>query len=392
MLLTSPAHTPVTIGERVVNVAEPEEGRALIEFRLLGQVEVWRDGNRVELGGPKQRAVLTALLVRAGRVVSLDQLIDDLWPVDPPARAAATVQVFVSNLRRALEPDRPRGTPASLLVTSTPGYVLRAEPGAIDAHEFVRLAEEGRLALDDDDPELAAELLARAGALWRGAALADVVDAPFAQAEAARLEELRLCCAEDRVDAELSLGRHTAVVAELEQRVSEYPLRERPRAQLMLALYRSGRQADALVTYQAGRRVLRDELGLEPGAPLKALQHAVLCHDADLAWEPPEPVIRETATGLTPGPGPTSALLAEEPGEEPGRVLVVDDSGINRRLLVTALTELGHEVRAAEHGRRALQMLREDDYDVVLLDLLMPVLDGYSTLAAIKSDPRLNHL
>jgi CheY-like chemotaxis protein len=117
-----------------------------------------------------------------------------------------------------------------------------------------------------------------------------------------------------------------------------------------------------------------------------------LCHDADLAWEPPEPVIRETATGLTPGPGPTSALLAEEPGEEPGRVLVVDDSGINRRLLVTALTELGHEVRAAEHGRRALQMLREDDYDVVLLDLLMPVLDGYSTLAAIKSDPRLNHL
>jgi DNA-binding response OmpR family regulator len=385
----------------VVNVAEPEEGRALIEFRLLGQVEVWRDGNRVEMGGPKQRAVLTALLVRAGRVVSLDQLIDDLWPVDPPARAAATVQVFVSNLRRALEPDRPRGTPASLLVTSTPGYVLRAEPGAIDAHEFVRLAEEGRLALDDDDPELAAELLARAGALWRGAALADVVDAPFAQAEAARLEELRLCCAEDRVDAELSLGRHTAVVAELEQRVSEYPLRERPRAQLMLALYRSGRQADALATYQAGRRVLRDELGLEPGAPLKALQHAVLCHDADLAWEPPEPVIRETATseagltsGLPPGQksGPTSALLSEEPGEEPGRVLVVDDSGINRRLLVTALTELGHEVRAAEHGRRALQMLREDDYDVVLLDLLMPVLDGYSTLAAIKSDPRLNHL
>jgi CheY-like chemotaxis protein len=230
------------------------------------------------------------------------------------------------------------------------------------------------------------------------------VDAPFAQAEAARPEELRLCCAEDRVDAELSLGRHTAVVAELEQRVGGHPLRERPRAQLMLALYRSGRQADALATYQAGRRVLRDELGLEPGAPLKALQHAVLCHDADLAWEPPEPVIRETATaatgptsGLTSGPtgltsGPTSALLSDEPGEEPGRVLVVDDSGINRRLLVTALTELGHEVRAAEHGRRALQMLREDEYDVVLLDLLMPVLDGYSTLAAIKSDPRLNHL
>ena len=370
------------------------EGRVLIEFRLLGQVEVWRDGNRVEVGGPKQRAVLSALLVRAGRVVSLDQLIDDLWPGVPPARAAATVQVFVSNLRRALEPDRPRGGPPRLLVTSAPGYVLHAEPGAIDAHEFVRLAEQGRLALDDDDHGRAAELLARAAALWRGAALADVVDAPFAQAEAARLEELRLCCADDLVEAELSLGRHTAVVAELEQRVGRHPMRERPRAQLMLALYRSGRQADALAVYRAGRRVLHDELGLEPGAPLQALEQAVLRHDPDLAWEPPEPVIRETVPS---GAAPTSALIFEEPGEEPGRVLVVDDSGINRRLLVAALTELGHEVRAAEHGRRALEMLRGsqdsgDGFDVVLLDLLMPVMDGYSTLAAIKADTRLNHL
>jgi DNA-binding SARP family transcriptional activator/CheY-like chemotaxis protein len=373
-----------------VDRGDEGEGRVLIEFRLLGQVEVWRDGSRVEVGGPKQRAVLTALLVRAGRVVSLDQLIDDLWPKDPPARAAATVQVFVSNLRRVLEPDRPRGAPPRLLVTSAPGYVLHAEPGAIDAHEFVRLAEQGRVALDDDDHERAAELLARAAGLWRGAALADVVDAPFAQAEAARLEELRLCCAEDRVEAELSLGRHTAVVAELEQRVGRHPMRERPRAQLMLALYRSGRQADALAVYRAGRRVLHDELGLEPGAPLRALQQAVLRHDPDLAWEPPEPVIRETAPS---GAAPMSALMFEEPGEEPGRVLVVDDSGINRRLLVAALTELGHQVRAAEHGRRALEMLRGDDgFDVVLLDLLMPVMDGYSTLAAIKADPRLNHL
>jgi DNA-binding SARP family transcriptional activator/CheY-like chemotaxis protein len=373
-----------------VDRGDEGEGRVLIEFRLLGQVEVWRDGSRVEVGGPKQRAVLTALLVRAGRVVSLDQLIEDLWPKDPPARAAATVQVFVSNLRRALEPDRARGAPPRLLVTSAPGYVLHAEPGAIDAHEFVRLAEQGRVALDDDDHERAAELLARAAGLWRGAALADVVDAPFAQAEAARLEELGLCCAEDRVEAELSLGRHTAVVAELEQRVGGHPMRERPRAQLMLALYRSGRQADALAVYRAGRRVLHDELGLEPGAPLQALEQAVLRHDPDLAWEPPEPVIRET---VPPGPAPMSAPMYEEPGEEAGRVLVVDDSGINRRLLVSALTELGHQVRAAEHGRRALEMLRGDDgFDVILLDLLMPVMDGYATLAAIKADPRLNHL
>ena len=367
-----------------VNRGDDGEGRVLIEFRLLGQIEVWRDGGRVEVGGPKQRAVLSALLVRAGRVVSLDQLIDDLWPGVPPARAAATVQVFVSNLRRALEPDRPRGAPPSLLVTSTPGYVLHAEPGAIDAHEFVRLAGQGRLALDDEDHELAADLLARAEALWRGAALADVVDAPFAQAEAARLEELRLACAEDRVDAELALGRHAAVVPELEQRLAEHPMRERPRAQLMLALYRSGRQADALAVYAEGRRVLSEELGLEPGAPLRELQRAVLCHDPDLAWEPPTPMIRETVAPAAPTPA--------EPGDEPGRVLVVDDSGINRRLLVTALTELGHQVRVAEHGRRALEMLRDDDYDVVLLDLLMPVLDGYSTLSAIKADGRLNHL
>ncbi|MBA3906046.1 MAG: AfsR/SARP family transcriptional regulator, partial [Pseudonocardiales bacterium] len=305
-------------------------GGVLIEFRLLGQVEVWRDGTRVELGGRKQRAVLAALLVRAGRVVSQDQLIDDLWPADPPARAAATVQVFVSNLRRALEPDRPRGAPARLLVTSAPGYVLRADAGAIDAHEFVRLAAEGHAALDDDDGQRAAQLLSEAAGLWRGAALADVADAPFAQAEASRLEEQRRSCAEDLVEAELSLGRHTAVVAVLEQQVAEHPLRERPRAQLMLALYRSGRQADALAVYRDGTRILRDELGIEPGASLKALHQAVLSQDPELEWEPPEPVIR----GVTP---PT------EPGDEPGRVLVVDDSGINRRLLVTALTEQGHE-------------------------------------------------
>ncbi|GAA3245009.1 hypothetical protein GCM10017691_51750 [Pseudonocardia petroleophila] len=348
----------------------------LIEFRLLGPVEAWRDGRRVELGGRKQRALLCALLVRAGRVVSLDQLIDDLWPHDPPPRAAATVQVFVSNLRRALEPDRPRGAPADLLVTAAPGYVLRTD--AIDAVEFVRLAAAGRAALRDDDAEPAAGLLARAEALWRDAALADVADAPFARAEAARLDELRLTCAEDRVDAELGLGRHAALVAELEQRVDAHPLRERVRAQLMLALYRSGRQADALAVYTAGRRLLRDELGLEPGSPLRELQRGVLHQDPALGWAPPRPVLD----------GPVPA----EPDDEPGRVLVVDDSGVNRRLLGTALTGLGHEVLAVENGRRALELLRTEEVDVVLLDVVMPVLDGFATLAAIKADPRLDHL
>ena len=168
----------------------------------------------------------------------------------------------------------------------------------------------------------------------------------FARAEAGRLEELRLGAAEDRIDAEFALGRHSALVAELEQRVHRYPMRERLRAQSMLALYRCGRQADALETYRAGRRVLRDELGLEPGPRLRELEQAVLRHDPDLAWEPPAPVM-------------LPACHRESPGDEPGRVLVVDDSGVNRRLLVTALTELGHEVHAAENGRRALELLRE---------------------------------
>lgn len=344
---------------------------------MLGQVEAWRDGHRVELGGRKQRAVLSALLVRAGRVVSQDQLIDDLWPDEPPARAAATVQVFVSNLRRALEPERPRGTPSSVLVTATPGYALHAE--AVDAHEFVRLVDEGRAALADEDAERAAGLLARASGLWRGPALADVADAPFAQAEAARLEELRLGCVEDRVDAELALGRHTGVVAELEQHVAAHPLRERARAQLVLALYRCGRQADALAAYATGRRILRAELGLEPGAPLQALHRAVLAQDPALDWAPPAPVLHG-ASPLPDGP------------DEPGRVLVVDDSGTNRRLLAAALTGLGHEVHTAENGRRALELLRGDAFDLVLLDLVMPVLDGYATLEAIKADPRTDHL
>jgi CheY-like chemotaxis protein len=180
------------------------------------------------------------------------------------------------------------------------------------------------------------------------------------------------------VDAELALGRHGAVVAGLEQHVAAHPLRERARAQLVLALYRSDRQADALGAYATGRRILRDELGLEPGAPLRALHRAVLAQDPGLAWSPPAPAI----------PPPSDER------DEPGRVLVVDDSGLNRRLLMTALTGLGHEVHAATNGRRALELLRADDpgFDVVLLDVVMPVLDGYSTLRAIKNDPRLDHL
>ncbi|MCK9895744.1 BTAD domain-containing putative transcriptional regulator [Frankia sp. AgB32] len=357
-----------------------------LEFRLLGRVEVYRDGVPVDVGGPKHRAVLASLLLRVRRVVSVEQLIDDLWPQQPPVRAAATVQVFVSQLRRALEPGRCRGEAATVLVTASPGYLLDVDPDTVDAHAFADLVVRGREALDAGQPEQAAQELRRAEEMLLGPALADVPSTPFVAAAAARLTELHLGAIEDRIDAELALGRHAALVAELEQRVRRHPLRERLRAQLMLGLYRCGRQVDALATYRRTRRVLREELGLEPGVRLRELEQAVLCQDPALVWRPSVPA-PTAPTGMTPGHDSPSA-------ERPGRILVVDDTAINRRLLAAAVTELGHEVETAENGHRALEVLRAADdgpggFDLVLLDLLMPVLDGYATLAEIKDDPAL---
>lgn len=363
-----------------------------LEFRLLGRVEMYRDGQPVDVGGPKQRAVLASLLLRVGRVVSVEQLIDDLWPEQPPARAAATVQVFVSQLRRALEPERSRGEAARVLVTASPGYLLDVEPDAVDAHAFTGLVARGREALDAGDPEAAARSLLRAEEMLRGPALADVPVTPFIAAAAARLTELHLGAVEDRIDAELALGRHAVLVAELEQRVRRHPLRERLRAQLMLGLYRSGRQVDALATYRETHQVLRDELGLEPGTRLRELEQAVLRQDPALAWRPPtRPAAPANPAGPVPaGPGP--AGHGTPAADRPGKVLVVDDTAINRKLLASAVAQLGHEVQTAENGHRALELLRaarDDGFDIVLLDLLMPVLDGYATLAEIKADPAL---
>jgi DNA-binding SARP family transcriptional activator/FixJ family two-component response regulator len=362
---------------------------ASLEFRLLGRVEVYRDGQPVDVGGPKQRAVLASLLLRIRRVVSVEQLIDDLWPEQPPARAAATVQVFVSALRRALEPERSRGEAATVLVTASPGYLLDIEPDTVDAHAFADLVVRGRQALDTGDPERAAQLLLAAEEMLRGPALADVPVTPFIRAAAARLTELHLGAAEDRIDAELALGRHAALVADLEQWVHRHPLRERLRAQSMLALYRCGRQVEALATYRETRRVLHHELGLEPGVRLRELERAVLRQDPALAWTPPAPTNGPVTTAEV-----TTPTHEPQPADRPGRVLVVDDTAINRKLLAAAVAQLGHEVETAENGHRALEMLRAagDDqggFDMVLLDLLMPVLDGYATLAEMKADPAL---
>ncbi|MDQ1396555.1 MAG: hypothetical protein QOG64_1814, partial [Acidimicrobiaceae bacterium] len=222
-----------------------------MEFRILGPLEVIHDGHAVDVGGLKQRAVLALLLVDGNRVVSLDRLIDQLWGDEAPPRATGSLQAYISNLRRALEPGRPPRTPPSVLVTLPPGYVLRIADEDLDAARFQHLAVEGRRRLDEGRPADAYEALSTALALWRGPALADFSYHTFARTESARLDELRLTALEDRIEAEMALGRHAAAVAELEGMVKEQPLRERLWGMLMLALYRSGRQAEALRAFTA---------------------------------------------------------------------------------------------------------------------------------------------
>ena len=219
-----------------------------MEFRILGPLEVRDADHEVPLGGPRQRALLAILLTHANEVVSRDRLIDELWGKEPPETAGNILQGYISHLRKAVGQDA--------IVTRAPGYLVRLEPDRLDLHRFERLVERAR----DAEPGEAAALLREALALWRGPALADFAYEPFAQAEAARLEELRLAAIERRIEADLALGRHADLVAELEALVAKHPLRERLRAQLMQALYRSGRQAEALDAYQGARRALVDEL------------------------------------------------------------------------------------------------------------------------------------
>ena len=252
-----------------------------MEFRILGPLEVHETGKSVPLGGKKQRGLLAILLLNANQVVSTDRLIDELWGETPPETAAKGLQVHVSQLRKVLEPDRASGESGQLLVTRAPGYILKLDPEQFDLERFRRLADEGREALSASDPEGAAAKLGEALALWRGDPLADLADA-FAPREVSRLEEMRFAALEDRIEADLERGAHAEVIGELERLVAEEPLRERPRAQLMLALYRSGRQAEALDAYGTARRALVEELGIEPGRELKELQAAILEQDPAL--------------------------------------------------------------------------------------------------------------
>lgn len=238
-----------------------------MQFALLGPLEVRNEGRTIEIARGKPRALLALLLLSPGRVVPVERLIDELWGDTPPATVATALHVYVSGLRKALG--------EGMIATHEPGYAIQVAPEAVDLHRFEQLRREAR----DADPERAAALLAEALAIWRGPALADVA----LPREAARLEELRLGATEERIDAELELGAHEELVPELEGLVREHPFHERLRRQLMLALYRAGRQADALAAFADARRTFVDTLGVDPSPMLQELQHAILRQDVSLA-------------------------------------------------------------------------------------------------------------
>jgi DNA-binding SARP family transcriptional activator len=311
---------------------------------LLGPLEVRDETAPVKLGGRKARALLARLALDANRTVPAERLIEDLWGEDPPETAAKMVQIHVSQLRKVL--------PSGVLVTRPGGYALAVDPASIDLVRFERLRDAGRSAFAAGDASTAGRLLGEALALWRGEALAEFSE-PFAVLEAARLAQLRLDCAEDRIDAELALGHHAAVTAELEALVAREPFGERARAQLMLALYRSGRHADALATLQDLRRALGEELGLVPSATLGALEQRILRHDPSLlpedaapgrasAVDPPAQPVPRARAGAAPAP-----VVAEK--RERRRVTVIALSFADGDALAAAMDdeELDELVRRA---------------------------------------------
>jgi DNA-binding SARP family transcriptional activator len=273
----------------------------VLEFSILGPLEVAEDGRLVRLGGPKQRAALAILLLHANRVVSVERLADDLYAGAPPVTAVTQVQRQISELRKVL------GAPA--IETRAPGYLLHVEPDRLDLERFERWTHEAAQALGRSEHAAAVELAAKALDLWRGAPLADVAYEPFAQTAIGRLEELRLAALEQRFEGELALGRHAAVLAELEALVWDNPLRERLRALLMLALYRAGRQADALEAYRAARQTLVEELGIEPSRALVELLRAILAQDPSLEPAGP-PASERTALVVAFDDGGLDALLS----------------------------------------------------------------------------------
>jgi DNA-binding SARP family transcriptional activator len=313
-----------------------------MEFHILGPLEVVHDGRLVTLGGGRERALLALLLLSANTVVSSDRLAEDLWAGRPPEGAHQALQVYVSRLRKALR----AGGGDGILVTRPPGYLARVGTDELDAARFEALLAEGRAEAAAGDHGRAATTLREALGLWRGPALADLADAPFARTEAARLEESRLAATEERIEADLACDRHGELIPELDALTRAHPLRERLWAQRMVALYRAGRQAEALRVYQELRGLLGQELGLEPSTALRRLEGAILRHDPELdrpaATTTPEGVVTILFTDLV-----GSTELLDRLGEEGGEALRRTHFSLLRR----AVSETGgQEVKSLGDG------------------------------------------
>ncbi len=274
-----------------------------MDYRILGPLEALDGERRLQLGGARQRSVLALLLLHGNEALTRDLIIDRLWGEEPPATAAKVLQNCISALRKEL----PGGT--DTLRTVTGAYTLALDTDELDRDRFERLVAEGRAALSEDQHAEAAEQLRRALGLWRGAPLSDFTYERFAQEEITRLEELQVAAVEDRIEADLALGRHDELAPELEALVTRHPLRERLRRQLMLALYRAGRQAEALEAYRAARRTMLAELGLEPGRGLQDLERAILAQDPALDGPAPRRVARAGPGGARPGRLAASPLV-----------------------------------------------------------------------------------
>jgi DNA-binding SARP family transcriptional activator len=309
-----------------------------VEFRALGPLEVADRGKALPLGGGRQRALLAVLLLHAGQTVSTDRLIDELWGADPPGSALNSVHVYVSQLRKTLGDGR--------IVTRGHGYALEVGEDELDVRRFERLFREGRELLSKD-PQEASSTLSVALACWRGPALAEFASEEFAQDEIRRLEELRLAALEEKNEAELALGGAARLVSELETLVAANPLRERLRGQLMLALYRSGRQADALAAYREGRRRLVEELGLEPGPELRDLETAILNQDPVLQASAPAAERESRQRGSRGAHGHPTELVGGNGSREPQDNGGCARSGRSTQARCTRRIHLGRDRRDA---------------------------------------------
>ena len=337
----------------------------MIEFRVLGPLEVLREGQALALGSTKQRALLAIFLLNANELLSRDRLIQELWGERAPPTAGHTLETYVHRLRKTLQ-----ASGDGVVVTRPGGYLFRLDPHTLDLHVFERLLAEGRAAAEAGAPERAAAKLREALSLWRGRPLADVEYEPSAAERASRLDELRLDALEERIAADLAAGGGRELVAELEALIAAHPLRERPRGQLMLALYRAGRQADALEVYRDARRVLIDELGIEPGPALQELQRAILVQESGLHAQPPERTERADAKARAHS---TSFVGRRRQRRELGRLLAAPETRLvtltgpggtgKTRLALELVAELAPRFR---HGAVVVDLVPVSDPEAVL--------------------------